>query len=151
MFSAGLFTPATDGSQWHVSPLHAGRLQDLPLSLMPPSLPPDPDAKEETTCASPSFVLNLGLSFAGRLSAAAGGSFRRPEAVGQHCNERLRIEKMHMLDIPKSGRRGDVVFFMIRNRQRERAYVIPKSVRNAATRRARAGLSAPSRRPSVLS
>jgi hypothetical protein len=49
---------------------------------------------------------------------------------------------MHMLDIPKSGRRGDVVFFMIRNRQRERAYVIPKSVRNAATRRARGAFGA---------
>jgi len=35
---------------------------------------------------------------------------------------------MHMLDSPKSGRSGDVVFFMIRNRQRERTYVVPKNV-----------------------
>jgi hypothetical protein len=41
----------------------------------------------------------------------------------------MRIMKMHMLDVPKSGRSGDVVFFMIRNRQRERAYVIPKTIR----------------------
>ena len=46
MFSAGLFTPAADGSQGHVSPTHAGRLEDLPLCRMAPSLPLDPDAKE---------------------------------------------------------------------------------------------------------
>jgi hypothetical protein len=50
MFSAGLFTPAADGGQRHVSTPHAGRLQDLPLSQMAPRLPPNPDAKEETTC-----------------------------------------------------------------------------------------------------
>ena len=49
---------------------------------------------------------------------------------------------MHILDSPKSGRYGDVVFFMIRNRQRERAYVIPKTVRNAATKRARTAFGA---------
>jgi hypothetical protein len=57
---------------------------------------------------------------------------------------------MHMLDIPKSGRRGDVVFFMIRNRQRERAYVIPKSVRNTATRRTRGAFGALSKAYSTL-
>jgi hypothetical protein len=35
-----------------------------------------------------------------------------------------------------------MVYFMIRNRQRERAYVIPKSVRNAATKRTRAAFGA---------
>jgi hypothetical protein len=49
---------------------------------------------------------------------------------------------MKMLDVPKSGRRGNVVFFMNRNRQRERAYVVPKNVRNAATRRARGAFGA---------
>ncbi len=44
---------------------------------------------------------------------------------------------MKMLDIPKSGRYGNVVFFMVGNQQRERGYVIPKNVRNAATGRAR--------------
>ena len=44
---------------------------------------------------------------------------------------------MPMLDVPKSGRSGDVVFFMVRNRQRERAYVVPTNVRNAATGRVR--------------
>ena len=42
-----------------------------------------------------------------------------------------------MLDVLKSGRSGDVVFFMVRNRQRERAYVVPTNVRNAATGRVR--------------
>jgi hypothetical protein len=59
------------------------------------------------------------------LSAAAGGSNRRPEAVGQRCDKRLRIDKMHMLDIPKNGPSGDAVFFMIRNRQRARAKKCP--------------------------
>ena len=45
--------------------------------------------------------------------------------------------KKKLLDIPKSGRCGNVVLFVIRNRQRERAYVIPRIVRNAATGRAR--------------
>ena len=57
---------------------------------------------------------------------------------------------MHMLDCPKSGRSGDVVFFMIRNRQRERAYVIPKSVRNTATRRTRGAFGALSKAYSTL-
>ena len=45
MFSAGLFTPAADRSQWHVSPPNAGRLRDLPLSRMAPSLPHPRSAK----------------------------------------------------------------------------------------------------------
>ena len=43
MFLAGLFTPAADGSQEHMSPTRAGRLQDLPLVLMAPNLPQSPD------------------------------------------------------------------------------------------------------------
>jgi hypothetical protein len=62
MFSAGLFTPATDGSQGHVSPLHEVRLEELPLYRMAPSPPPDPVAKEKRPCASPSFVAYLGSS-----------------------------------------------------------------------------------------
>jgi hypothetical protein len=58
--------------------------------------------------------------------------------------------KMHMLDSPKSGRSGDVVFFMIRNRQRDRAYVIPKNVRNAATKCARTAFGALSKAYSTL-
>jgi hypothetical protein len=58
--------------------------------------------------------------------------------------------KMHILDSPKSGRYGDVVFFMIRNRQRERAYVIPRTVRNAATKRARTAFGALSKAYSTL-
>jgi hypothetical protein len=58
--------------------------------------------------------------------------------------------KTHILDCPKSGRSGDVVFFMIRNRQRERAYVIPKTVRNAATKRARTVFGALSKAYSTL-
>jgi hypothetical protein len=57
---------------------------------------------------------------------------------------------MHMLDVPKSGRSGDVVFFMVRNRQRERAYVIPRNVRNAATGRARGAFGALSKAFSTL-
>jgi hypothetical protein len=60
MFSAGLSTPAADGSQERVSPTHAGRLEDLPLSRMAPSLPPDPGAKEKRPHAPPSFVAYLG-------------------------------------------------------------------------------------------
>jgi hypothetical protein len=52
------------------------------------------------------------------LSAAEGSSNRRPEAADQGRDKRLRIDKMRMLDIPKSGWSGDAVFFMIRNRQR---------------------------------
>jgi hypothetical protein len=60
VFSAGLFTPAADGSQGHATaPPHAGRLEDLPLPRVAPSLPPNPGAKAETTCASPSFVVDL--------------------------------------------------------------------------------------------
>jgi hypothetical protein len=44
------------------------------------------------------------------------------EAVSLRCDKRLRIVKMHMLGIPKGGRSGDVVFLMIRNRERERAF-----------------------------
>jgi len=58
--------------------------------------------------------------------------------------------KTHILDCPKSGRSGDVVFLMIRNRQRERAYVIPKTVRNAATKRARTAFGALSKAYSTL-
>jgi hypothetical protein len=58
--------------------------------------------------------------------------------------------KLHILDCPKSGRSGDAVFFRVRNRQRERAYVIPKTVRNAATRRARAASGALSKAYSTL-
>jgi hypothetical protein len=43
-----------------------------------------------------------------------------------------------------------VVFFMIRNRQRERAYVVPTSVRNAATGRAREAFGALSKAYSTL-
>jgi hypothetical protein len=57
---------------------------------------------------------------------------------------------MYILDSPKSGRSGDVVFFMIRNQQRERAYVIPKTVRNAATKRARTAFGALSKAYSTL-
>jgi hypothetical protein len=52
--------------------------------------------------------------------------------------------------VPNSDRSGDVVFFMIRNQQRERAYVVPKSVRNAATRRARGDFGALSKAFSAL-
>ena len=50
---------------------------------------------------------------------------------------RESIKMMKRSDIPKSGRCGELVFFMIRNQQRQRAYVIPKYVSNAATGRAR--------------
>ena len=57
---------------------------------------------------------------------------------------------MHMPDVPKSGRSGDVVFFMNRNRQRERAYVVPTNVRNAATGRVRGPFGALSTAYSAL-
>src|SRR5208282_3711028 len=57
---------------------------------------------------------------------------------------------MTALDVPKSGRCGDVVFFMIRHQQRERAYVIPKHVRNAATGRMRGVFGALSKAFSAL-
>jgi hypothetical protein len=56
----------------------------------------DPDVWGNRPRASPSFVLYLDESFAVRLSVAAGGSDRRPEAVGQRGNKRLRIVKMHI-------------------------------------------------------
>ena len=39
--------------------------------------------------------------------------------------------------IRRSGRCGSVVFFLIRNHQHERTFVVPQTVRNAATDRAR--------------
>jgi len=92
----------------------------------------------------------LGQSFAGRLSAAAGGSDRRPEAVGLCYNRRQKVTEMNMLDIPKSGRYGDVVFLMRGGTQSTRAYVIPEIVRNAATRRARGAFGALSKAFSTL-
>ena len=53
--------------------------------------------------------------------------------------------KNKLLDIPKSGRCGNVVFFVIRNHQRERTYVVPQTVRNAATGRARGAFGTLSR------
>ena len=49
---------------------------------------------------------------------------------------------MNRSDIRKSGRCGGVVFFLIRNHQRERIYVVPATVRNAATGRARGAFGA---------
>ena len=47
---------------------------------------------------------------------------------------------MKVLDIPKSGRCGDVVFYRIRGRQHARRYVVPACRRTQATVRARASL-----------
>ncbi len=44
---------------------------------------------------------------------------------------------MHILDIPKSGRRGDYVFYMRRRRLFRRRYVVPRNVRTPARRRTR--------------
>ena len=49
---------------------------------------------------------------------------------------------MKVLDIPKSGRCGDLVFYRVRRRQFARRYVVPALRRTPATARARGSLGA---------
>ena len=49
---------------------------------------------------------------------------------------------MKVLDIPKSGRCKDLVFYRIRRRQFARRYVVPALRRTPATARARGSLGA---------
>jgi hypothetical protein len=49
---------------------------------------------------------------------------------------------MKALDIPKSGRCGDLVFYRLRRRQFARRYVVPALRRTPATARARGSLGA---------
>jgi hypothetical protein len=52
---------------------------------------------------------------------------------------------MKILDIPKSGRCGDFVFYMRGNKQCRRRYVVPRDPRTAGQLRARAAFGAASR------